>query len=94
METTKVIYRKFKDTGDIIAFFPEIAATRDGYNCQSYMHIGQHSGADPFIVSVTTPATFAEYESLERELQEIGYTLKTVRRFTYAMQQIRQAQFN
>jgi len=94
---TKVIFRKFKSgdfKGDIIALFPEIAATLPGYTCQSYLHVGQHGSAGPMlIVNCTKPATPEEYADLQKELTEqIGYTLRTVKRFTYSDQQKRQDQ--
>ena len=64
-EKTKVIFRKFKNTQDIIALFPEepSSCVRDD-QCMSYMHVGQHSGADAdlaFLSDITFPATPAEY---------------------------------
>jgi hypothetical protein len=82
-EETKVIFRKWrkKEGGDVIALFPEIASTvgKPQY-CESYQHVGQHSGADPDIVNVTEPATEAEYAPLMRELEKIGYRLKVITR--------------
>jgi hypothetical protein len=77
---TKVIFRKFSD-GDIIALFPEIVANARG-DCESYMHIGQHSGADYFhIISTTELATPEEYEGLRAELTDyVGYNLEVVKR--------------
>lgn len=45
MEYEKVIFRVWKDAGDVIALFPRIAASENGYLCQSYMHVGGHGGA-------------------------------------------------
>lgn len=70
---TKVVFRKFKDGGDIIAMFPRIPADRNGHDCVSYQHVGQHGAADPGIVSITTPATKKEYAPLLAELKRIGY---------------------
>lgn len=69
---TKVVFRKFKE-GDIIAMFPRVPADINGYKCESYMHVGQHGAADPSIISITTLAKPAEYESLLKELKSIGY---------------------
>ena len=88
---TKVVFRKFNKGGDIIAMFPQIPATRDGYLCESYQHIGQHGAADPMIVHDTTLAKPSEYASLLRELKSIGYTdLDIKQKMTYDDFKIRQ----
>jgi len=71
--TIKVVFRKFKSGGDIIALFPRSPADVNGYFCASYQHIGQHGAADPAIVSNTTLATPKEYDPLLKELKSIGY---------------------
>ena len=69
-----VVFRKFKD-GEILALFPNIAWTNDG-QCTSYMHIGQHGGADySHCIAITKPATANEYSGLKRELEQRGYSL-------------------
>ena len=80
-ETTKVIFRKFNDE-EVIAFFPELPSDCNGYYCQSYMHCGQHGGADPELVYSTKPAKPAEYADLIEELEQIGYNLKIAKRMT------------
>lgn len=73
----RVIFRKFKDEGDIIAFFPD---QRNGQYVMSYQHIGQH-GDGVYPNSSTVPATPAEYASLLSELRRIGYDdLRVVKR--------------
>ena len=68
---TKVIFRKFKQGGDIIALFPEQV---NRLTVASYMHVGQHSDADYFgVISATIPATESEYANLLAELKSIGY---------------------
>jgi len=87
METTKVIFRKWSDAHktdlcEIIAIFPEIPSNIQSWNCLSYEHCGQHSGADPhIIISRTTPATDKEAKDLKEELEQIGYHLVIRRRF-------------
>lgn len=77
---TKVIFRKFKD-GDIIALMPWIISDHRG-NCESYMHIGQHGGADYFgLLSITKLATKKEYAPLAAELRSIGYNLDIRQRY-------------
>jgi hypothetical protein len=79
---TKVIFRKWKD-GTITAFFPEIPSDLQGYNCQSYSHIGQHGGADyGYCRTITKPANIIDAASLARELKGIGYDLRIARRET------------
>lgn len=70
---TKVIFRKFKQGGDIIALFPE-QGNRENQMVSSYMHVGQHSDADYIgIIAATTPAKEGEYAELLAELKQIGY---------------------
>tara|TARA_R110000824_G_scaffold25410_1_gene88539 strand:- start:182 stop:490 length:309 start_codon:yes stop_codon:yes gene_type:complete len=79
---TKVIFRKWVNSGEIIALFPEEPADYDGYNCMSYMHIGQHGSASPLLIDThTTLATPEEYADLRRELEvAIGYNLDIKKR--------------
>jgi hypothetical protein len=73
-EKVKVVFRMWK--GEVIALFPEIPSDRMGYFCESYMHVGQHSGADyTGIIRLSRPATPAEYANLAKELTSIGYEL-------------------
>jgi hypothetical protein len=93
MEREKVVFRVWPD-GDVIALFPRIAANVDGYECQSYEHVGQHGGADPMaIVQATRLAKPAEYRELARELRGLGYKLRIAKRCTYADLLIRKAQY-
>ena len=88
-EKTKVIFRAWIYGNEIIALFPEIAGDTTGYNCQSYMHVGQHGAASPNIIQDTRPARPDEYKKLYEELTEIGYNLKIIKRFRYSYQQKR-----
>lgn len=68
----KVVFRKFSD-GDIIALLPNSLDTN--YTIASYMHVGQHSGADyDHVISKTKPAKESEYADLLNELVRVGYT--------------------
>jgi hypothetical protein len=79
-EITKVIFRKWKVQGDIIAIFPELSY-RQNYRTQMYQHVGQHGEGDyQHVVSATVPAKPSEYADLKRELEGIGYKLKVVKR--------------
>ncbi len=88
-----VIFRTFSN-GDCIAMFPEIATDTMGYMCQSYMHVGQHSAANPNLVFCTTPSRPSEYKALFKELTELGYDLKIIKRFRYSHQKTRMAMYN
>jgi hypothetical protein len=79
---TKVVFRKYKK-GDIVALFPY--NTTNGYLCECYQHIGQHSEADyQYVIQTTKPATNEESESLYNELtKQIGYNLKVIKKASY-----------
>lgn len=71
--STKVIFRKYKD-GQIIALFPEISWNTYTHTVNSYMHLGQHGGADyAKIIPITQPACENEYQELLIELETIGH---------------------
>lgn len=71
---TLVIFRKFKE-GDVIALFPADIVDVSG-NCNSYMHVGQHGGADyNGLLSTTELASPPEYKALKKELESLGYDL-------------------
>ena len=82
--TTPVIFRVFRDAGDIIALFPAIPADTQGQLMQSY-HLGQFGGADYIGLTrrhiqgweaPTHPAKPAEYEEMKKDLEGRGYKLK------------------
>lgn len=81
---TKVIFRKFKSDGEIIALFPDIAGSHlYSHHCQSYVHMGQHGSADVAIVDFTSLATEEEYKELKAELEtHYGYNLQVAKKFT------------
>jgi len=77
----KVVFRRWRDGAGVIALFPELPADAHGHYCDSYMHVGQHGGADYHgVVRHTTPATPDESATLAAELTRIGYRLVPVRR--------------
>jgi hypothetical protein len=86
---TKVIFRTWRTTGEVIALFPEIPHDRHGHHCESYMHVGQHSGASPDLSDYTRPSTPDEIAPLRRELERIGYVLDVRRKVTAAMHRSR-----
>ena len=74
-EIVTVVFRKWKDSGDILALFPEITANPAG-QVLSYQHIGQHGAADyQHCIHQTVKATEIESEPLKDELTRIGYNL-------------------
>ena len=80
MKTERVIFRKWRGVGDIIALFPD---QEERHGCiGSYMHVGQHSPAS-YPLDGTVPATPDEYADLLAELVRIGYdNLRIVTRVT------------
>lgn len=81
---TLVVFRKWLDTGDIIALFPELPPDSNGFFCDAYEHVGQHGGADFYgVIQATKPATLNEAKSLAKELTRIGYRLKPIKRASY-----------
>ena len=69
---TQVVFRKFRDGGDVIALFPCI---HEGPGLiSSYMHIGQHGPASwRGCLADSRNASPAEYAPLLSELASIGY---------------------
>lgn len=80
---TKVLFRKFKKGGDIIAIFPQEPWTNDPHTCISYQHLGQHGQCSPDLLrDITVTAKPEEYAPLWRELVSIGYSLAIRTSFT------------
>jgi hypothetical protein len=72
---TTVVFRVFKQGGDVLALFPHEVWSADGA-CASYQHVGQHGGADyTHCIDITRPAKPSEYKALKAELMRIGYNL-------------------
>lgn len=81
-DTTRVIFRVWRDEdGGVLALFPGIPADYEGLRCESYEHVGQHSGADyTGCIRRTRPAKPSEYRALAKELRGIGYHLSVGKR--------------
>lgn len=101
-----VILRRFREGGQLIAFFPTIPSdTSNWYNCLSYMHDGQHAGADYSALTrpvkgprdtptTPEPATTPAAAALLAELKTIGYdNLKIYRKETAQHRAARQAEW-
>lgn len=83
-EETIVIFRTFRDTGEVIALFPDLNhetdATKYGH-VMSYTHVCQHGEADyVHVIGMTKPATEMEYQDLHEELEGIGYLLRVLKK--------------
>lgn len=76
---TRMIFRAFPD-GAVIALIPGVPANR-GF-VMSYMHVGQHSEADPGIVHRTRLATPKQRAPLARELRGIYGPIRIGKRLT------------
>lgn len=84
MDTDVVVFRRWKDSGDIIALFPEIPADLFGDFCEAYEHVGQHGGADYWgVIQATTPVILHEAAALAEELERIGYNLRPIQRASH-----------
>ena len=89
-EQTLVVFRRWRDTGSIIALFPELPADYDGWFCDAYEHVGQHGGADYYgVIAATTPVSFDDAAPLADELTRIGYHLLPIKRASYRVHELR-----
>ena len=92
-QETLVIFRRWRDTGSIIALFPEIPTDINGWFCEAYEHVGQHGGADyQGVIAATTPVEPAEAADLAKELARVGYNLKPIRRASQQNHEARRAE--
>ena len=68
-----VVFRKWKENGDVIALFPQLPADLYGEYCDAYEHVGQHGGADFHgVIRQTTPCSLNDAADLATELRRIG----------------------
>ena len=76
-----VVFRRWRDNGDVIALFPELPSDLYGEYCDAYETVGQHGGADYFgVIQQTTPCSSEQSADLATELRRIGYNLRPIRR--------------
>lgn len=73
---TRVIFRKFRSNGEVIALFPDIPGTNSLATCSSYLHVGQHGAASVDLSPYTGIAKPDDYRALREELEHIGYVLE------------------
>jgi hypothetical protein len=91
-EKTLVVFRRWRDTNDIIALFPAEPSDIEGWYCLSYERVGQHAGADYHgVVQASGPATDEEVAPLAEELTLIGYNLQPIRRASQTVHERRRA---
>jgi hypothetical protein len=84
MGTDLIVFRRWRDTGDVIALFPEMPADYQGHYCDSYEHVGQHGAADYYgVIQATIAVGPREYAELAEELRRIGYNLRPVKRASW-----------
>lgn len=77
--TDVVVFRRWKDTGDLVAIFPELSADEQGQNCLAHDEIGQQVAADyDQFIEDTTPVTERESGRFAHELTLLGYDLQPI----------------
>jgi hypothetical protein len=86
--------------GEVIALFPQVPGTNDPYTCSAYVHMGQHTNADPvLVIRQTKRARLCEQDvkDLKRELEHYGapecpYRLDVRQKYLYSHQKSREAE--
>jgi hypothetical protein len=79
---TEVVFRKYKN-GEIIALMPHEVCDQKG-SVTSYMHVGQHGGANyDGVLANTKLAPPTEALPLYTELESIGYNLLVIKKRNY-----------
>ena len=68
----KVIFKLIDNS--VIALFPDLVWDSKG-SIASYMHIGQHGGANPQLIKDYPDASIEQFQDLKNELINIGYEL-------------------
>jgi len=98
-----VVLRIWRDDARTFAFFPRedkafvlfptLPSDNYGRYCDAYAHIGQHGGADYHsCIRHSRPVKGNEGMDLLRELEQIGYRLRVVKRATRVMHDERKAE--
>ena len=83
MEKTKVIFRKFKNSQDVIAIFPQIPGKTLPYRtCRAYTIAGYRDIGTNYTKSTTELVYRHEYKELYEKLVSIGYDLDVCTRMT------------
>lgn len=90
----KLLFNHRTKEYEVLALFPELAGDNNPYTtCLSYAHNGQHGSASVEL-SRLKAATPMQYASLKVELEQIGYDLEVVKKFSRKTLQERIAQCN
>ena len=80
-DSQRVVFRKWRNSSDIIALFPEIPTDIIGSFCLSYERVGQHAAADYYgVINHTSSAKPHEFAGLADELVRVGYHVKPLKR--------------
>ena len=83
-DKTKVIFRFWNVSQEVIAIFPELPGDSNPSTCMSYEHMGQHGACNPDgIIQESRLALPEEYEDLKKELESCGYDLIIIKRHRY-----------
>jgi hypothetical protein len=85
---TKVVIRRWKDSGDLIALFPEEPADVQGNTVSSYMHVGAHGSANyEHVISQTKKLYWWDEATVAfiDELKSIGYNVAVYQKRTPEM---------
>ncbi len=90
---TLVVFRRWRDQPKtVFALFPELPSDYQGLYCDSYEHVGQHSGADYYgCINASDPVSAEDAADLRRELERIGYPLKVIKRVSRRVHEARRA---
>ncbi len=87
---TRMIFRIWDSTGEVIAIMPEVPSDALGHYPLSYMRVGQHGGCNS-CPHGTRPATAGESAPLRSELESLGYRVAVCGRETRKMRTVRMA---
>lgn len=75
----KIIFKKDKKDGEIIAFMPyDIQNWKGNFTC--YAHLGQHGVCNYDYYLDCKKATKEEYQNLYNELKNIGYEIEIIQK--------------
>ena len=79
-----VIFRRWCDSGTLIAIFPEWSREDDRDTVMTYEYLGQHSeGSYKLIIDHTEPILGPgepDVEALLKELEDMGYDVRIIKR--------------
>jgi len=90
---TLVNFRRWRDQPKtVFALFPQEPADYAGDFCDAYERVGGHGGADYYLcVEASDPVSAEDAADLKRELKQIGYRLKVIKRASRQHHEARRA---